>query len=184
MSSTAADALADVQPRGKAGLPTRSRTLRRAGFALIALIGSAIVIAGVFAALWPVTFDSREELFEIPKGTWARRMAGEKREILPSTIHLVVGIRDTLVLKNSDDVPQIFAHRAMRDAMVKGNQAGPALNAGQTFSLPFTTPSENYFACTAHASGQLLVAVEAAPTGPWSRVSWRVRRMVRRLSES
>lgn len=170
MSSTAADALADVQPRGKAGLPTRSRTLRRAGFALIALIGSAIVIAGVFAALWPVTFDSRGELFEIPKGTWARRMAGEKREILPSTIHLVVGIRDTLVLKNSDDVPQIF---------------GPTLlMPGQTFSLPFTTPSENYFACTAHASGQLLVAVEAAPTGPWSRVSWRVRRMVRRLSES
>ncbi len=138
--------------------------------ALIALIGSAIVIAGVFAALWPVTFDSRGELFEIPKGTWARRMAGEKREILPSTIHLVVGIRDTLVLKNSDDVPQIF---------------GPTLlMPGQTFSLPFTTPSENYFACTAHASGQLLVAVEAAPTGPWSRVSWRVRRMVRRLSES
>jgi hypothetical protein len=169
MSSTAADALADVQPRGKAGLPTRSRTLRRAGFALIALIASAIVIAGVFAALWPVTFDSRGELFEIPKGTWARRMAGEKREILPSTIHLVVGIRDTLVLKNSDDVPQIF---------------GPTLlMPGQTFSLPFTTPSENYFACTAHASGQLLIAVEAAPTGPWSRLSWRVRRMLRRLSE-
>ena len=58
--------------------------------------------------MWPVTFDSREELFEIPKGTWARRMAGEKREILPSEIHLVVGIRDVLTLKNSDDVPQIF----------------------------------------------------------------------------
>ena len=54
-------------------------------------------------------------------------MAGEKHEILPSTIHLVVGMRDTLVLKNSDDVPQMF---------------GPMLlMPGQTFSLPFTTPS-------------------------------------------
>jgi hypothetical protein len=172
MSSTAADALSDARPRDQDGLPTRSRTRRRLGFALIALfavITGAIVTSVVFAAMWPVTFDSRGELFEIPKGTWARRMAGEKREILPSTIHLVVGMRDTLVLKNSDDVPQMF---------------GPTLlMPGQTFSLPFTTPSENYFACTAHASGQLLIAVEAAPTGPWSRLSWRVRRMLRRLSE-
>ncbi len=116
--------------------------------------------------MWPVTFDSRGELFEIPKGTWARRMAGE---ILPSEIHLVVGIRDELILKNSDDVPQIF---------------GPTLlMPGQTFRLPFTTPSENHFACTAHASGHLVVVVEAAPTWPWSRLSWRVRRMLRWLSE-
>ena len=96
--------------------------------------------ASVFAAMWPVTFDSREELFEIPKGTWARRMAGEKREILPSEIHLVVGIHNVLKLKNSDDVPQIF---------------GPTLlMPGQTLRIPFTRPSENFFACTAHASGQ------------------------------
>jgi hypothetical protein len=115
------------------------------------------------------TFDSREELFEIPKGTWARRMAGEKREILPSEIHLLVGIRNVLMLKNSDDVPQIF---------------GPTLlMPGQTLRIPFTKPSENYFACTAHASGQLLVVVEAAPTWPWNRLSWRVRRMLRGLSK-
>jgi hypothetical protein len=170
MSATAADALSDVQPRDEAGHRTRSRTRRRVGFAFIALAAGAIVTSVAFAAIWPVTFDSRGELFEIPKGTWARRMAGEKHEILPSTIHLVVGMRDTLVLKNSDDVPQMF---------------GPTLlMPGQTFRLPFTTPSENYFACTAHASGQLLVAVEAAPTGPWSRLSWRIRRMLRRFSES
>jgi hypothetical protein len=162
MSSTATDALPDVYPRDEEGLPTPSRTRRRRGFRIIV---GAILAPVVLAAMWPVTFDSREELFEIPKGTWARRMAGEKREILPSEIHLLVGIRDVLVLKNSDDVPQIF---------------GPTLlMPGQTFRLPFTTPSENYFACTAHASGQLVVAVEAAPTWPWSRLSWRVRRMLR-----
>jgi hypothetical protein len=119
--------------------------------------------------MWPVSFDSREELFEIPKGTWARRMAGDTREILPSEIHLLVGIRDVLKLKNSDDVPQMF---------------GPTLlMPGQTFRLPFTTPSENYFACTAHASGQLVIVVEAAPAWPWSRLSWRVRRALRWVSE-
>lgn len=119
--------------------------------------------------MWPVTFDSREELFEIPKGTWARRMAGEKREILPSKIYLLVGVHNVLKLKNSDDVPQIF---------------GPTLlMPDQSLRIPFTTPSENYFACTAHASGQLVIVVEAAPTGPWNRLSWRVRRMLRWMSE-
>ena len=159
MISTAADALSDVHPRDEDGLPTPSRTRRRRLFGIVA---GVILTPVVFAAMWPVTFDSREELFEIPKGTWARRMAGEKREILPSEIHLLVGIRNVLMLKNSDDVPQIF---------------GPTLlMPGQTLRIPFTRPSENYFACTAHASGQLVIVVEAAPTWPWNRLSWRVRR--------
>jgi hypothetical protein len=165
MSSTAADALSDAYPRDAHGLPIRSSTRRRRGFRTVA---GAIVAPVVFAAMWPVSFDSREELFEIPQGTWARRMAGDTREILPSEIHLLVGIRDVLKLKNSDDVPQIF---------------GPTLlMPGQTFRLPFTKPSENYFACTAHASGQLVVVVEAAPTWPWNRFSWRARRMLRWVS--
>ena len=131
------------------------------------IVAGVILIPVALAAMWPVTFDSREELFEIPKGTWARRMAGEKREILPSEVHLVVGSHDVFVLKNSDDVPQIF---------------GPTLlMPGQSLRIPFTRPSDNYFACTAHASGQLRVVVEAAPTWPWSRLSWRVRRMLRWL---
>jgi hypothetical protein len=133
------------------------------------IVAGAVFILVAVASLWPVAFDSREELFEIPKGTWASRMAGEKREILPSEIHLVVGIRDVLTLKNSDDVPQIF---------------GPTLlMPGQTFKLPFATPSENYFACTAHASGQLVVSVEAEPKWPWSRLTWRARRMARWVAD-
>lgn len=133
------------------------------------MVAGAIFISLVFAAIWPITFDSREELFEIPKGTWARRMAGEKREILPSKIYLFAGIHNVLLLKNSDEVPQIF---------------GPTLlMPGQTLRLPFTTPSENYFACTAHASGQLLVVVEATPAWPWNRLSWRIRRMLRWVSK-
>lgn len=166
MSAMATGALSAVHARDEGGLPVRSQTCRR----VFGLIAGAMFGVGVFAATWPVTFDSREELFEIPKGTWARRMAGDKREILPSTIHLVTGIHDVLVLKNADDVPQIF---------------GPTLlMPGQTFRLPFTTPSENYFACTAHASGQLVIVVEAAPTWPWTRLGWRTRRILQWLSTS
>jgi hypothetical protein len=149
--------------------PFHGGSLVRRRRRLFGIVAGVIFMPLLLAALWPVTFDSQEELFEIPQGTWARRMAGEKREILPSTIHLLVGIRNVLVLKNSDDVPQTF---------------GPTLlMPGQTLRIPFTRPSENYFACTAHASGQMLIVVEAAPTWPWNRLSWRVRRMLRSLSE-
>jgi hypothetical protein len=167
MSAPAADTLAQADLAAEEALSTPPRSRRRR---VLWIVAGAILTPLLVAAVWPVTFDSREELFEIPKGTWAHRMAGEKHEILPSTIHLVVGVHDTLTLKNSDDVPQIF---------------GPTLlMPGQTFRLPFPTASENYFACTAHASGQLIVSVEAAPAWPWDRVAFRVRRMLRRLSEA
>ncbi|MEA2912803.1 MAG: hypothetical protein QOJ15_4884, partial [Bradyrhizobium sp.] len=77
---------------------------KRAGLGLVAAALSAVA----WAAFTPITFASREETFEIPKGTWARRMAGNKVEILPSRVFLTLGIRDVLLLKNLDDVPQIF----------------------------------------------------------------------------
>jgi hypothetical protein len=118
-----------------------------------------------WAALTPITFGSREEIFEIPKGTWARRMAGNKVEILPSHIYLTLGIRDVLLLKNQDDVPQIF---------------GPTLMMpGQSFRLPFELASSYQFACTAHASGQMTVVVDAQPDTPWRRLVWRARRVFR-----
>ena len=64
-------------------------------------IGAALAWAG-FA---PIHSASRDELFEIPKGTWARRMAGDKVDILPDHIRLTLGMRDILVLRNLDDVP-------------------------------------------------------------------------------
>jgi hypothetical protein len=129
-------------------------------------LAAAATLGGVAsAALVPVEFDSREELFEIPKGTWARRMAGAKVEILPSEIHLVLGVRDILWLRNLDDVPQIF---------------GPTLiMPGQSFKLPFEVASEYQFACTAHLSGQMTIVVEEQPRSPFERLRWRTGRLVR-----
>jgi hypothetical protein len=122
----------------------------------------AVAVAGflLWAALAPIHTPTRERLFEIPKGTWARRMAGDKVEILPSTMRLTLGVRDVLLLRNRDDVPQVF---------------GPTLMMpGQSFRLPFEVASRYQFACTAHASGTMTIIVDPKPDTPWGRVRFRV----------
>jgi hypothetical protein len=124
------------------------------------LAAGILVLAPItWAALLPVRAESPEKTFKIPKGTWARRMAGERKEILPDRIRLTLGVRDILVLNNQDDVPQIF---------------GPTLMMpGQSLRLPFALASEYQFACTAHASGQMTIVVEPYPHSPWARLMWR-----------
>ena len=113
------------------------------------LAASLVLGALAWAAMAPIEPASRDELFEIPQGTWARRMAGDKVEILPDTIRLTLGINDVLLLRNLDDVPQVF---------------GPALiMPGQSFRLPFEVASTYSFACTAHAKRAMSVVVEPAP---------------------
>jgi hypothetical protein len=134
---------------------------------LAASLAIGTLCAGIgWAALAPVSAQDRDQLFQIPKGTWARRMSGDKVDILPDHIRLTVGLRDVLVLRNQDDVPQIF---------------GPTLMMpGQSFRLPFDRPSEYSFACTAHASGQMTIVVDPFPANPWARLRWRARELFRR----
>jgi hypothetical protein len=141
------------------GTRSQPRSLRW----LVAALSLPMVAALAWAAFSPIQLASRDELFEIPHGTWARRMAGEKVEILPDTIRLTLGLNDVLLLRNADEVPQMF---------------GPTLiMPGQSFRLPFATASTYNFACTAHTSGQLNVIVEPAPARGWETLLWRVRRL-------
>ena len=152
---------ADLVSSGRRELPAFD-PLRMAGLLL------ATTLIGVFAwaALAPIAPASRDELFEIPPGTWARRVAGDKVEILPSTIGLTLGANDVLVLKNLDAVPQVF---------------GPVLiMPGQSFRLPFEVASTYNFACTAHASGQMSVIVDPHPAAGWDRLRWRIKQWTRR----
>ena len=124
-------------------------------------------IAGVlgWAMFAPLHLDSRDKLFEIPAGTWERRMAGDKRDILPSTIRLTLGVQDVLLLRNKDKVPQMF---------------GPVLiMPGQDFRMPFETVSENEFNCTAHASGSMKVIVDPAPEAGLARLRWRLAHLTK-----
>ena len=128
---------------------------------LIVLASAACAAWAVWAAYWPLETATRDELFEIPHGTYARRMAGEKLEILPDRIDLTLGLNDTLLLRNLDEVPQQF---------------GPVvIMPGQSFRLPFEVASAYSFACTAHASGQLAVIVAPRPEPGWQAMQWRWR---------
>ncbi|MFS2016665.1 hypothetical protein ACEN88_08810 [Massilia sp. CT11-108] len=136
---------------------TRSRILLPAA--------AVLAIAALWATLWamyaPIPASSREQLFEIPAGTYARRAAGDKVEILPTSIRLTLGVKDILVLKNLDNVPQTF---------------GPVLiMPGQSFRMPFGVAGDVQFECTAHASGQMRIVVEPAPDAGWRRLVWRAR---------
>jgi hypothetical protein len=125
---------------------------------------SLLLFAGIgWAALAPIKVASHDQLFEVPRGTYARHMAGEKVETLPQTIRLTLGINDVLLFKNSDDVPHIF---------------GPTLiMPRQSFRLPFVQASTYNFQCTAHPNGGLSVIVDPAPAPGWGRLSWRWRKL-------
>jgi hypothetical protein len=126
--------------------------------------GGVSIVAAGWAAFNPLPSDSRELVYVIPKGNWARRVAGENIQAVPSQIHLTLGVKDILVLKNHDDVPQMF---------------GPVLiMPGETFQLPFRKASNYQFLCTLHASGQLSVIVEPMPEVGWQRFRWRVLTLV------
>jgi hypothetical protein len=135
---------------------------RRPATILVATFTLGLVVWAGFA---PVSSASKEELFEIPKGTWARRMSGDEVSILPQRLRLTLGLRDVLLLRNHDDVPQIF---------------GPTLMMpGQSFRLPFAVASEYQFECTAHPSGQMTILVDPYPATPWARILWRARELAR-----
>jgi hypothetical protein len=124
----------------------------------------AVVLFGAFA---PLHYPSREQLFEIPKGTFQRRMHGEQVAILPSSVKLTLGVQDVLLLRNRDSVPQVF---------------GPVLvMPGQDFRLPFEQAGDYQFNCTAHASGQMTVSVVAQPDPGWERLRWRFDAVVHEL---
>lgn len=134
--------------------------MTRARWLTLSIAVATLMVALAAVGLTPIQSPSRDRIFAIPKGTWKRRMSGDKVEILPDHIRLTLGIRDILVLRNQDDVPQIF---------------GPTLMMpGQSFRLPFEKAAEYTFACTAHASGQMTIVVEPNPTTPWARIRWRL----------
>ena len=135
--------------------------MNRRAWILLAPVAGVLLAALCWAGFAPIEVASREKVFDIPKGTYARRRAGDLVEILPSTIRLTLGLDDVLLIRNLDEVPQTFGPTIMMP--------------GQSFRLPFERAASYQFICTAHASGQLTIDVEPEPTTPWARIWWRVR---------
>jgi hypothetical protein len=148
------------------GAQARLRLHPRAALFVGALL-CALALLLAWAMLAPLPGGSRERIFEIPPGTYQSRMGGKAVAILPAEIRLTLGVQDILVLKNADEVPQIF---------------GPVLiMPGQSFKLPFHKASDYQFECSAHASGQMTVIVAPEPIPGWRRLAWRVQALAERM---
>jgi hypothetical protein len=125
-----------------------------------ALLAAAGALAVGWAALAPLPAGSTEVVYTIPRGTAARRAAGERVSPIPARIDLTLGVRDTLLIRNDDDVEQTF---------------GPVqLAPGQTYRIPFRAPATFDFACSAHDDGQLTIVVQPWPAAGWPRLRWRL----------
>lgn len=133
---------------------------------LVTLGLAAVVVLTLAAVAWaafaPLPATSRELTYVIPPGTAARTKAGTPISVLPSPVHLTLGVRDTLVLTNDDEVI---------------HQIGPViLGPRQTYRIPFRKPGRFQYACSLHAAGTLTLFIEPAPAVGLARVRWRLER--------
>ena len=134
----------------------------------LAAIGTFLVLASLggllgWAALAPLSPRlpaARELLYVIPKGAAALGARGEGPFGLPAELHLQLGVRDILVLRNEDDREQ---------------QLGPvALAPGQTYRLPFHQPGAVQLACSFHQGIGVIIYVDPPPSPGWERLQWRL----------
>ena len=134
-------------------------TRRPAALAGTAALALALATIG-WAAFAPLPAGSHALTFVIPPGTAARLKAGEAWSVLPSPIHLTVGVRDVLVLTNDDDVI---------------HQIGPIiLGSRQTYRIPFRKPGRFQYACSLHAGGTLALVIDPPPAAGFERLRWRL----------
>ncbi|HTG10442.1 MAG TPA: hypothetical protein VK746_06560 [Candidatus Eisenbacteria bacterium] len=138
---------------------------RRGAVAALAVLALALA-AAAWAAFAPLPGGSHALTFVIPPGTAARLKAGEPLTVLPSPIHLTVGVRDVLVLTNDDDAV---------------HQVGPIiLGSRQTYRIPFRRPGQFQYACSLHAAGTLTLVIAPAPAAGLDRLRWRLDRLIAR----
>jgi hypothetical protein len=130
-------------------------------------IGLVIALGALaWAAFAPLPETGAAVTFVIPPGTAARLKVGEPITVLPSPIHLIVGVRDVLVITNDDEVI---------------HQVGPIiLGYRQTYRIPFRKPGRFQYACSLHATGTLSLVIAPPPAAGVERLRWRLDQLTAR----
>jgi hypothetical protein len=127
----------------------------------VLVLGSCLVAVGwlALAPIVPRPAAERELLYAIPKGAGTQQ-GSSGQGALPSTVRLVLGVRDILVLRNDDEVPM---------------QLGPVrLAPGQSYRLPFHQPGALQLTCSFHQGIGFVIFVDPPPTPGWARLRWRL----------
>ncbi len=140
--------------------PRVPRVLIAGGVAVAGLLA----VAAAWAAFAPLPAGPREVVYVIPKGTAVQQSLGANPSVLPAVMRFTIGIRDVLVLRNEDDAAATF---------------GPVrLEPGQTYRVPFRTPTSFQFACSVHREGAVGIVVSAPPRPGWERLQWRTLNLI------
>jgi hypothetical protein len=138
---------------------------RRAAAVAATLAVGLLGLGGLtWAAFAPMPERGATLTFVIPPGTAARLKAGEPLNVLPSPIHLTVGVRDVLVITNDDEAI---------------HQVGPiVLGSRQTYRIPFRRPGTLKYNCSLHAAGTLTLVIDPPPAAGLARLRWRLVSLV------
>jgi hypothetical protein len=126
---------------------------------LIPIILPSLVLLPLFmGAGWFVLIGwekARTATYVIPPGTNARLAQGEDVLDIPAEIKLTIGVKDTLVIKNQDNVVHTFGLFTILPQT--------------TLTKRFTTPRIYQNVCTFHENREMKVVVNAAP---WDIFQW------------
>lgn len=123
-----------------AGEPTKEHMKQ-----LLLLVGLATVLVAGGLWSWQQREINRQVVFMVPAGYAKQKAGGVAPPILPETIELVRGVRDTLIIVNQD---------------TEAIQVGPYLVApGQRFTQRYASRGTFDLICSIHESERMRVIV-------------------------
>lgn len=115
-----------------------------------------LVLGGMGVFLWNVSQtprvrqnSSRELLYVVPLGTNAKLGLREIKSVLPNEVELTLGVQDTLVIRNEDNVPIEVANILIHP----GQQYVQQYRRAGTFDL----------ICSVHEGSKIKVIVHPKP---------------------
>lgn len=125
------------------------------------------VLVTVYAAMAPLPAGPREHELTITPGTLARKNAGDVQGALPTTVHLTVGVRDVLHIRNQDAAPHFLG--------------AVLLDPGESIRVPFDEAGTRVFASSAHFKDSATIEVAPWPDPGMQRLQWRLRDWAARI---
>jgi hypothetical protein len=122
---------------------------------------AAAILLGLllWGALAPLRYPTRELAVDFPQR--AAAMPAQTPLPVPARLHLTLGVRDVLLLRNRDRAPHVFGQVLVLP--------------GREFRLPFEQAGVFPFACDLAPGARVLVRVLEQPDPGWRRLRWRLQ---------